>query len=78
MTMEEPTPIPQSKPNFWDQNNKLKPLLLVLIFVFLISGIFLVALTVWQHNYRQKIYEETKAGLPVHKESMSAGQPIGE
>lgn len=78
--MQDLSSIPTSQPkqDFWDQNNKLKPLLLVLIFVFLISGIFLVALTVWQSNYRQKVYEETKANLPVHKESVSAGQPMSE
>lgn len=76
--MQDLSSIPTSQPkqDFWDQNNKLKPLLLVLIFVFLISGIFLVALTVWQNNYRQKVYEETKANLPVHKEVESVNQPI--
>lgn len=59
--------LPQSTvPTIWETNPKLKTLLLVLIFVFLFSGIGLTAFSVWGNNYRQKVYEETKAGLPVH------------
>ena len=71
--------LPQSAvPTIWETNPKLKILLLVLIFVFLFSGIGLTAFSVWGNNYRQKVYEETKAGLPVHQESKSASQQISE
>ncbi len=63
-----PSQIPvQIEPDIWEKNTHLKNLLLVLIFVFLASGVVLVSLSVWQSKYRQKIYEETEAGLPVHK-----------
>lgn len=61
-------------PTIWEANPKLKTLLLVLIFVFLASGIGLVIFAQVQAEYRQKIYEETKAGLPKHEESKSASQ----
>ena len=53
-------------PTIWEQNPKLKMLLLVLIFVFLFSGIGLVVFAQWSNNYREQVYEQTKAGLPKH------------
>ena len=55
------------KSTLWEANPKLKGLLLVLIFVFLFSGMGLVVFAQWQSSYRQKIYEETQAGLPRHQ-----------
>lgn len=54
----------QPKSDIWQNNPKLKGLLLVLIFVFLFSGIALVIFSVWSNQYRQKIYEETESLLP--------------
>ena len=66
------------KPTIWTANPKLKNLLLVFIIVFLISGIGLAVLAQVQAQYRQKIYEETQAGLPVHKVEESKNQiPLG-
>lgn len=53
----------QPKPNIWEQNPRLKNLLLVLIFVFLCSGIGLTLFSVWSNKYRQQAYEETQATL---------------
>lgn len=55
--------------NIWEANPKLKVLLLVLIFVFLASGIALVVLSQIGQNYRQKLYEQTENSLPKHKET---------
>lgn len=66
------------QPSIWETNPKLKALLLVLIFVFLFSGIGLVVFAQWGGAYRQKIYDETKAALPKHAVSSSASQPVSE
>ncbi len=66
----------QEKPSIFLTNPKLKTLLVVLIFVFLFSGFGLLAFSQVQNNYRQKIYEETVAGLPKHENSPSANQPV--
>lgn len=58
---------PQIKPSFWVVNRHLKILLLVLIVVFLFSGVALAAMPLMQQQYRQKIYDETVAGLPKHQ-----------
>ncbi len=52
--------------NIFVANPKLRSLLLIFIAVFLVSGIGLIAFASWQKQYREKIYNETKAGLPVH------------
>ena len=59
--------IPQQEPTIWEQNPKLKMLLLILIGVFLLSGIGLVIFQQWSTSYRQKVYEETQSGLPTHQ-----------
>ena len=53
----------QPKPTLWEANPNLKALLLVLIFVFLLSGIGLTVFTVWSNRYRQQVYDETQATL---------------
>lgn len=55
------------QPTIWVANPKLKMLLVVLIVVFLASGIGLVVFAQWSMAYRQQIYEQTQAGLPVHQ-----------
>lgn len=54
-------------PSVWATNPHLKMLLLVLIFVLLGCGLFLIVLIQIQNHYRQKIYEEAVAGLPKHQ-----------
>ncbi len=66
------------KPNIWEQNPKLKSLLLVLIVIFLVSGMGLTLFAVWGQQYRQQVYEETEAGLPKHDASKSANQLTSE
>jgi|GEM_PF-6764653 len=61
-------------PTIWQANPKLKSLLLVLIFVFLISGIGLAVFSFMQNRYRQQLYAETQAGLPKHEPVQSATQ----
>ena len=68
----------QPKPDIWESNPKLKSLLLLLIVVFLLCGIGLAVFAQVQNNYRQKVYEETKAGLPKHQAGLSANQNLGE
>lgn len=65
------TNLPNNNPliqnqSIWISNPHLKMLLLVLIFVFLGCGIGLAVFAQLQAGYRQKIYEETQAGLPKH------------
>lgn len=62
----------QTKPKqpaktIWASNPHLKTLLLVLIFVFLFSGIGLVVFAQWSNSFRQQVYEQTQAGLPKHQ-----------
>ncbi len=54
---------PSGKPTVWEANPRLKTLLLVLIFVFLASGFFLIILMQAQNQYRQKIYTDTQNAL---------------
>ena len=49
------------------KNPKLKNLILILIVVLLFSGIGLTVFSYQQSIYRQKLYYETEAGLPIHK-----------
>jgi hypothetical protein len=56
-----------AKTDFWTRNPNLKTLLLVLIFVFLISGIGLAIFTAWSNNYRQQAYDQTQAALQTLK-----------
>ena len=65
----------QPQPDIWEQNPKLKSLLLILIFVFLGSGIGLVVFAQWSNNYREQIYEQTKAGLPLHQIKQATTTP---
>ena len=51
---------------FWEDNPKLRSLLLVLIAIFLLSGLVLVVLSQMQQSYRNKIYLETEQSLPKH------------
>ena len=69
---------PTIPPTIWESNPKLKILLLILIAVFLFSGMGLTVFAVFQNEYRQKIYYETQAALPVHKVVKSENQKIGE
>lgn len=57
---------PAQNQSIWISNPHLKMLLLVLIFVFLGCGIGLAVFSQWSSQYRQQVYEETQAGLPVH------------
>lgn len=66
---------PMEKPSLWATNPRLKMLLVVLIFVFLGCGIFLIVLIQIQNQASQKIYEETVAGLPKHQTSQT-GTPV--
>ncbi len=66
------------QPDIWESNPKLKSLLLVLIAVFLISGIGLAVFAQVQNNYRQKVYEDTVNGLPKHQTGVLENQKIGE
>ena len=51
----------------WTSNPHLKTLLLVLIFLFLLSGIGLTVLKVIGQNYREQIYSDAVVNLPIHK-----------
>ena len=64
------------QPTIWETNPKLKALLLVLIFVFLFSGMGLVVFAQWGGAYRDKLYQETQAALPKHTPSQSVNQPV--
>ncbi len=64
--MEQMQPQP-TRQSVWETNPNLKILLLVLIVVFLFSGIGLVVFSQVQSNNREKVYEETQAGLPKHE-----------
>lgn len=66
MDIPQPQQPNNLQPNIWETNPTLKTLLLVLIFVFLFSGIGLVVFAQWSGSYRQKVYEETRAALPKH------------
>ena len=58
---------PQLQPTIWENNPKLKTLLLILVVVFFLCGIGLVIFQQWSNSYREKIYEETVNGLPKHQ-----------
>jgi hypothetical protein len=63
------------KSSIWTSNPHLRMLLVVLIFVFLGCGIFLVALMQIQNQYRQKLYDDTQAALPKHQATMASSAP---
>lgn len=63
---------PQAKPNVWEANPHLKNLLAILIFVFLGSGMFLIVLMQMQNRYREQIYEDTQASLPLPRHISAA------
>lgn len=66
---------PTQKPSVWVSNPNLKLLLGILIFVFLACGIGLAVFAQWSSQYRQQVYEQTKAGLPVHQEKVTTLAP---
>ena len=74
----EPLQSSQLKPSVWETNPNLKTLLLIFIGVFLLSGIGLAVFMQWTSIKQQKAYEDTKAGLPQHKASLSASQLISQ
>lgn len=49
-------------------NDRLKSLLLILIFVFLVSGLALAVLSQIQAYYGQQVYLATQSALPIHKD----------
>ncbi|MDE2312457.1 MAG: hypothetical protein KGJ93_05240 [Patescibacteria group bacterium] len=68
----QPAGQPPEKPSVWATNSHLKTLLLVLIFVFLGSGIFLAVLIQVQNQYRQNLYVQTQNSLPRHQAPVQA------
>lgn len=64
--------LPGQEPSVWADNPYLKMLLLVLIFVFLGSSIFLAVLQQVQLSNRQKIYNDAVASLPKHLVNQTA------
>jgi hypothetical protein len=76
--MDNLQPQPNMPPTIWETNPHLKKLLLVLIFVFLFSGIGLTVFAVWSNQYREQAYEQTQAELQKLKANQSANRPVSE
>jgi len=55
------------RPGIFVTNPNLKALLLGLIVTLFLGGFGLSAFSIWSEQYRERIYYETEASLPVHK-----------